>query len=68
MKINVDQLNEGIWGKTADGPLLISALKHLNLKMVKVLINDLEADVNIEIQLEGKKSTLLIFGIRCLAG
>ena len=68
MNINADQVNEGIWNKTADGPLLISALKHSSLKMVKVLINDLGADVNTEIKLEGKQSTLLIFAVRCLSG
>jgi hypothetical protein len=68
MSINVNQVNEKIWNETADGPLLISALQHMNLKMVKILINDFRADVNIEIKLEGKQSTLLIFALRCVAG
>ena len=68
MKIDVDRESREIWNRSADGPLLLSALKHLNQKMVKTLIVDFQADVNKEIKLNGNQSTLLIFTIGNMAG
>ena len=68
MKIDVDRESREIWNRSADGPLLLSAIKHLNLKMVKSLVVDFQADVNKEIKLKGNQSTLLIFAIGNIAG
>ena len=66
MKIDVNEESKEIWNRS--GPLLLSALKHLNLKMVKSLVVDFQADVNKEIKLKGNQSTLLIFAIGNIAG
>ena len=68
MNIDVNRESKGIWNRSADGPLLLSALKHLNQKMVKSLIVNFQADVNKEINLKGNQSTLLIFAIGNMAG
>ena len=68
MNIDVNKVIEAQWDQRAEGPLLISALRWSSLKLLKALIIEFGADINKEIKVNGKESTLLIFAIRCAAG
>ena len=47
---------------------LVLAIDNLDTNMVRLLVEELGADVNQEISIAGKKSTLLIYAVKCLAG
>ena len=63
MNIDVNKVIERLWDQKVEGTLLLSALDHTNLKLLKVLINEFGADVNKKCQVNGKESTLLIFAM-----
>ena len=50
--------------KTFSGPVLLSALKSGNRKQVNFLLEDLTADPNSTVFIEGKPSTLVNFAIQ----
>jgi hypothetical protein len=50
------------------GPPLLFAIDNLDTNMVKLLVDELGADSNQDISINGKKSTLLIYAVICLAG
>ena len=64
----VNQPMDDLLNKTASGPPLLLAIHDLNTTLVKILITEFGADVNQEIFILGKKSTLFIYIIRCLTG
>ncbi len=68
IKGQVNQPLDGLLNKTASGPPLFLAIHNLDTVLVEILICQLRANVNQEIFIHGKKSTLLIYAIRCLAG
>ena len=53
--------------KSVLGPPLLLAIDVLDTRMVELLV-ELGADVNQEIVVSGKKSTLMIYGINSLVG
>ena len=68
VKGQVNQPLDGLLNKTASGPPLLLAIHNMDTVLVEILICQLGANVNQEIFIEGKKSTPLIYSMRCLAG
>jgi len=66
--INVNKVVHRLLDKNIDGPLLLLAIRNLDQTMIDFLVGEFGADVNQEIKIEGKPSTLLIYAMRCLAG
>ena len=50
------------------GPPLMLAINNLDSRMVEFLVDVLGADVNPGISIFGKKSTLVIYAIKCING
>ena len=50
------------------GPPWALAIDNLDTKMLRLLADDFEADVNQGISISGKQSSLLIYAVKCLAG
>ena len=48
-----------------DGPVLLLAIQNGHLEMLKMLVEKFGANVNQEVYLEEKLSTLLIFAMKC---
>ena len=66
--VNVNKIHERLLKNTVDGPLLLLAIQNLDQTMIDFLVGEFGADVNREIKILGKPSTLLIYAMRCLAG
>ena len=64
---NKQPLNYSPHNPAAESPLVL-AIRNLDTVMVDALISQRGANVNQEILILGRKSTPLIFAIRCLAG
>ena len=60
----IDWMNDG----SLVGPPLVLAIDNLDTNMVRLLVEELGADVDQDISIAGKKSTLLIYAVKCLAG
>jgi len=66
--INVDEVIDRLVDNTIDGPLLLLAIQKLDQTLIDFLVGEFGADVNQEIKIGEKRSTLLIYAMRCLAG
>jgi len=66
--INVNEVIDHLLDKNIDGPLLLLAIRNLDRTLIDFLVGEFGADVNQEIKIEEKPSTLLIYAMRCLAG
>jgi len=64
---DVNECVEGLINDAIDGPILLLPIHNHNFKTVKLLVKNFNSNINQEIFIEGKQSTMLIHSIRrCL--
>ena len=61
---DVTESIKGLLNDTTDGPILLLAVHNSDLKMIKLLVKNVNANINQAIFIEGNYSTMLIHSIR----
>jgi hypothetical protein len=60
-KFNINLTIENILGNEIDGPILLAAIDQQSSAFSRILVEEFEANVNKEIRINGRQSTLLIY-------